>query len=259
MKKILLAAVSAALCMYSAGAWSQDAAADGPRWIPVDTYTCDFRSGKTMAELDAVIEEWNKWMDAQGVGDYFAAVVTPQYYGERLFEVGWLGAWKDGNAMGAGTDSYLTKGAAIGMKFDAVVDCSSHTNFVSTMIKPPVSDDEEGDNKFVLDFTNCSIRDGQDFEAVMGGLQAWAEHQSANGFQNSTYMMFPIFGEKNDDYAFKIVEGHDDYTAFGADYERMSNGGHWMKQEELLAGLVKCDSPRVYDARTVREFADDEE
>ena len=259
MKKTLLTAVSAVLMTCFSVAWSQDQAAEGPRWLPVETFTCHFKDGKTMADLDMVNKEWNKWMDAEGMGNYFAALLTPQYFGEYLFDVGWLGVWKDGNVMGAGTDLWLTKGTAVGAKFDAILDCTSHTNFASTMIKAPVSDDEDGDNKFVLDFTNCSIRDGQNFEAVMAAVNAWAEHQTANGFQNSTYMMFPIFGESGGDYAFKLVEGHDDYTAFGADYERMGNGGHWKKQQELQAAVLDCDIPRVYDARVVREFADDDE
>jgi hypothetical protein len=259
MKKILLAAMSAVLMTCSGIAWTQENAAAGPRWLPVETFTCNFKDGKTMADLIAVNKEWNKWMDAQGADDYFAAMVTPQYFGERLFDVGWLGAWQDGNAMGAGTDLWLTKGGAIGAKYDAILDCASHTNFVSTMIKPPASEDEEGDDTFVLGFTNCSINEGQEFDAVMTAIQAWAEHQSANGFQNSTYMMFPVYGESNGDYAFKIVEGHDDYTALGADYERMGNGGHWMKQEELFSGLLKCDISRVYDARVVRDFANVDE
>jgi hypothetical protein len=259
MKKTMTAVVSTALLMCSGLAVSEEEAAAGPRWIPVETWTCDFNAGKSMADLEPVIDAWSKWADKRGFTDYFASILTPNYYGELPFDIGWLGAWKDGNAMGAGTDAWVNTGGKVSAMFAEVITCDSHSNFVSTMIKPPVSENEEGDKTFVLDFTNCTIRDGQDFEAAMAGLTAWAGHQGANGFQNSTYMMFPVFGETNDDYSFKIVEGHDNHTTFGADYELMSNGGHWQKQEELLSGALKCDSPRVYDARVIREMADDEE
>ena len=157
--------------------------------------------------------------------------------------------------MGAGTDMWVNAGGEIGAKFAAVMDCKSHTNFISAMLKPPASEDAE---KYVLDFTNCTISEGQTFESVMAGLSAWAAHQTDSGFQNSTYMMFPVFGESNNDYAFKLVEGHDNHTALGADYELMGNAGHWMKQRELLSGLIDCDIPRVYDARTIRQWADDD-
>lgn len=109
-------------------------------------------------------------------------------------------------------------GIWVGAKFFEVIDCSSHTSFASTVIKPPTGEAEQDDTSFVLDFASYSINDGQTFEAVMSGLGAWAAHESENGLQNHTYMMFPIFGEADDDYAFKLVNGHNNHTTLGADW-----------------------------------------
>lgn len=258
MKKILTTMFSVFLTtsLISGIALAQNQDGEGPKWVPVETWTCDYNDGKGPADLDAVIDDFNDFLDDKGVTTYFAATVTPQYFGERLFDVGWLGAWKDGNAFGSSTDMWKAEGGEMATKIFDVLNCSSHTNFASTNIKPPKDDDDENDNTFVLVFTNCSVAEGRNFDEVMAGINAWAEHQTANGFQNSTYMMFPIFGESDDDYDFKLVHGHDDYSAFGAVYELMGNGGHWMKEVEIFEGLIDCDIARVYDARMVREMQD---
>ena len=256
MRKILFAALSAAL--LSTAGIATAAENEGRRFVPVETFTCNFQDGKSMADLEPVIDAWNKWADDKGFSDYFAAVVTPHYFGEYPFDIGWLGAWKDGNAMGAGEDAWINEGGEVSAMFFDVIDCDSHTNFASTLVKPP-QDPEEGDTTFVLEFSNCSVKDGKTYDEVMAGMDAWAEYQSENGFTNSTYAMFPVFGESNNDYDMKRVQGHDDHTAAGADYERMGNGGHWRKQREILGELVDCDISRVYNAREVRAWEDDEE
>lgn len=258
MKKIVLAAASAGMLLCMSVVIADDHEEAGQRWVPVETWTCNFNEGKTMADLEPVIDAWNEWADEQGFEDYFAAVVTPNYFGEYLFDVGWIGAWRDANAMGADTDAWVYEGRDVSAMFFEVIECSSHTNFASTLIKPP-QEAEEGDNTFVLDFSNCTIAEGKSYDEVMAGMEAWAKHQGENGFTNSTYMMFPVFGETNNDYSFKRVVGHDNHAALGADYERMGNGGHWMKEQEILGELVDCDISRLYDARQVRNWADDEE
>lgn len=259
MKTRLFAALGAALLTCSGTIWAQDAESPNPTWIPVETYACNFNEGKTMADLAPVIDEWNAWMDDEGVTDYFASLVTPSYYGERKMDVGWLGAWSSGNAMGSLTDMWVTEGGELGAKFAAVLDCGAHTNYASTIMKPPTGEPEEGDTRIVLTFANCTVRDGQDFDGVMAGMGAWVEYQVENGFQNASYMMFPIYGEANDDYSFKMVNAHDDHAALGADWELFGNGGHWVAEQEMLANLFSCDSPRVYDARVLRDMEMEED
>ncbi len=42
----------------SAGALlAQDEAMEGPNWVPVEGWTCDYNKGKSRADLDAVIAE----------------------------------------------------------------------------------------------------------------------------------------------------------------------------------------------------------
>ena len=260
MKRVIVTLASTLLYVGTSSAIAESHAEQqgGPKWVPVETWTCDFRDGQTLEDLQGVTAEWNELMDDEGVDYYFAALVLPNYFGEFMFDVGWLGAWKDGNMMGAGVDMWLAKGGEVGDKFNEVCNWKSHTNFASTNIKSP-GDDEEDDKTFVLSFSNCSAKEGKKFDDVMAGMNAWAEYATEHGFQNSIWMMFPVYGESDSDYNFKLLEGHDDHAAFGADYELMGNGGHWRKNSEMLNDLIDCDIARVYDGMTVRDWADEDD
>lgn len=253
MKRIAAMAATAVLLAVSAAHAQDDT--DGPSFVPVETYTCNYNEGKGPADLDAALENWNEYMDGEGVGNYFGALVTPMFHGEATFAVGWIGAWPDGNQMGEGTDVWLEKGGEAGAGILSAITCDSHSLFATTRIRAGDGENDD-DDSFVMSFSNCSARDGVDLEKVMEAQAQWAQYQTENGFSNGTWMMFPVFGESNNDYDFKSVEAHNNYTALGADFQKMAEG-HWMKSSELFDPLLKCDIARVYNARVVREMDDE--
>ena len=75
----------------------------------MEAFTRNYRAGKGLADLDKVMENWNEWMDDNGAGNYFAMTLTPHYYGENTFDIGWLASWPSGEAMGRGTDLWMSK------------------------------------------------------------------------------------------------------------------------------------------------------
>ena len=252
MRRMPIVFVPACLLLLGGAgtASAQDEPAAGPPAHPVETYTCKYKEGKSRADLNKVIAEWNAWMDKQGAKDYFAVVITPFYSGDFEFDVGWLGVWPDGNAMGKGHDLWVSKGGDVAAKFSTVVNCNSHSNFVSLNVKEPPKIDPSDDDA-VVTFSNCSIKDGKSFDDLMAAQQAWNTYADANGFTGGAWVMFPLFGETDNDYDFKYVESSPDFTTFGADYQRMSDGA-WQKGEELFGPVVKCDHGRVYTAHVVR-------
>lgn len=260
MRKIITAGVSAlAFLFLGAGAvLAQDDEAEEPNLVPVETFACDFNDAQGPADLQKVIGEWNGWMDDRATHDYFAATLTPYYFGELVFDIAWLGAWIDGDAMGAGTDNWLEFGGELGAKFAKVLTCSSHTNFVSMRVKKGVPNDDESDKSFVITFENCSMEDDKTFDDYLAAQNEWNAYQDEHGFVGSAYAMFPIFGETDDSYDFKAVSTVDDHTAFGHNYKLMSEG-HWRKSAELFDDLLDCDSGRVYNAKVVREIPSDED
>jgi hypothetical protein len=258
MKKILTAATSALMFLFvGSGAIAQDEETEYPSATPVEAFACSYRDGKGPDDLKAVVAEWNDWMDEQGATDYFAAVITPMFYGEWSFDLGWLGAWSDGNAMGAGLQNWITNGSEMGGKFYDVMECNSHTMFATMQVKEPTENDDEDDNKFVLAFSNCSINEGRTFEEYMAAQKEWNAYAGEHGFDNGGWVMWPIWGENVEaDYDFKFLSSAPDYNTLGANYQLMADG-HWQKSQEIFEGLLDCDSARIYSATVVREMVDD--
>jgi len=253
MKKILTAALSATMFLFvaSGAAIAQDEEADEMRAVPVETWACNYREGKGPGDLDSAIGAWNEWMDSNEVGDYFAATITPQFYGELPFDVAWLGAWTDGNAMGRGTDQWVYESGDLPGKFFEVIDCSSHTNFVSMQVREQADTGAEPDDHFVLNFSNCSFKeDGGGFDALMAAQGEWNAYSDEHGFVSSAWVWWPIAGESDNDYDFKYVVGTPDHTTSGANWQLYADG-HWQKSEEIYDGILDCDISRVYDG-TVR-------
>ena len=70
------------------------------KFVPTELYACKYNEGQGSDDLDAVVGKWNAYMDESEADAYLAWTLTPQYFtDEQDFDVLWLGAWKDGNAM----------------------------------------------------------------------------------------------------------------------------------------------------------------
>jgi len=259
MKKIVTAATSVTVVLFAGTAVAQEEQ-EAPElsFTPIETYICNFNEGKGPADLSEVIKEWNEWMDAEGQTDYFAVTLWPSFYGERLFDVGWLGVWPDGNVMGAGTDHWLTSGQEIGAGFYEVLDCTSHTQFASTQVKEPPESDMEAGDMFVLAFSNCSMEEEKTFADYLAAQEEWNAYADQNGFAGGSWALFPVWGENVDaDYDFKAVSSSPNYTTLGADWQRYAEGAY-ETSNDIFEGLLDCDSTRIYTTRVERLMADDD-
>ena len=259
MKKILTAATSAMMFLFvGSNAIAQDEEADEIKVRPVETFACNYVDGKGPDDLQPVIDAWNEWMDENDVGDYFAATITPQFYGEWPFDVAWIGAWVDGHAMGRETDSWVLDSGDLPAQFGEVIECASHTNFGSIQVKEQVDTGAEPDDHFVLNFSNCSLKDGGGgFDAMMAAQNEWNAYADEHGFVSAAWIWFPFAGESNQDYDFKYVVGMPDHTAAGGNWQLFAEG-HWRKSEELFTDILECDISRVYDGTVVRRMADND-
>ena len=255
MKKVLLILTSVLLSVGSVYADSHEM--EKTSFTPVETFTCDYNDGKGPADLDKVIKSWNDMMDKAGQDDYFAALITPVYFGEHMFDVGWLGAWRNGNAMGSGTDWWLSNGGKVADGFADVLTCKSHTNFASQNIRKAPPNDDESDMDFVLSFRNCSMKEGKEYSEFTAAHKEWSAYADEHGIAEANWVFWPVSGEANNDYDFKFLTGSDDHTAAGANWQLYSEG-HFMKSNELMEDLIDCDISRVYSGRTIRVMADEE-
>ncbi|MDJ0812643.1 MAG: hypothetical protein QNJ23_02875, partial [Woeseiaceae bacterium] len=232
MKVVRITAASAALMLLVG---SGSVIADGheeysdDNIIPVEIFACSFEEGMGPDDLNAVTAKWNEWMDDEEVTTYFAAHLYPAFSTELPFDVGWIGGWSDGNAMGSGTDMWMGEGGELGAEFDAVLDCPSHVLFATMNMREPKDSDDDDDDNFVLMFSNCSMNEGTSFEDVEAAQKKWNAHADEHGFIGGSWVMWPVWGESADaDYDFKFVGSTPNYTALGGNFQMMAEG-HWRK------------------------------
>ena len=80
MKKLVLAAASAALAML--GATSAIAQDEAPAFelpskvVPVEIWACNYRDGQGPGDLDAVVAGWSEYMDDNDIDNYAAWTLT---------------------------------------------------------------------------------------------------------------------------------------------------------------------------------------
>ena len=254
-KTLLLTLTSACFVVVgSPAAFAQDED-EGQSYPPLETFTCNYIDGKGPADLEAVIDQWTAYMDENDADQYFAMTVTPQMYGGEAFDVGWLGAAPTGELMGAGRDDYRANGGEVAAGFASVLDCSSHSQFATMLVKKPP--ERETPNKLVLSFSDCSLEEGTEWDDLFAGMDAWAAYQTENGYSNGTWVLFPAYGSGEEDFDFKLVNGYDSHAGMGRDFDLYGTGGGFMKRGEIMGDMLDCDVSRVYDG-IVRRLINEE-
>lgn len=214
---------------------------------PVEMFTCNYNGNSDRADLDRVISKYNKWADKNDQA-YTAWTITPNYVNADIsMDVGWLGAWPDGNAMGAALDTWAEKG--LQADFDKVITCDSHIGASSINIKPPASEAPGGG---VVSFSSCSFGEDSNPEKLMGAHRAMAKFMGGKGSSAGVWLFFPNWGAGEMDFDYYRVIAHDNYTEAGKSAEIYNNGGGWQKAMEVFEGITSCDGPRVYSADLVR-------
>lgn len=222
-----------------------------PSFAAIDAYQCNYQDGKTRADLDKVTAKWNKWMDSNKGAPYSAWIMTPVLSSTNMpIDVVWLGAWQNGNDMGKGMQAWAMNNNGLAAEFDAVIDCIEHSNAASVNIRPPV-EGWPGETGLAA-FTNCTVAEGKTVQDAMAAHRAWAKYLDGINSTEGMWAFFPGFGNNNPAWDYKIVSSYPDFMAFGADWEAYTNGQGWQQAQQIMAGVVSCDSPRLYFSTTVR-------
>lgn len=254
MKKKLLAmfaAIPLLFCGWLAAVAQEEEEEKSPYVVPVDTFTCSYNEGKNRDDLDKVVADWNAHLDEQGADTYGAYIMTPNYYGEDTFEVGWLGFWTSQEAMGAGIDDYRKNSGDMDARFASVLTCNSHEHWAVVQLKAP----PEGGppDNLVLMFSNCTRGEGVEYDALFDAIEKTTTYWTEQGSKSGQWAMWPVFGGGGEPgWDFKWVTSFPNYTEFGKAYQHSANGGGRQKTNEIMGDLLNCDASRVYDATTVR-------
>ena len=247
-----LAALSAAACLFASQATLAQVSEESMgKVIPVELYTCSFHEGKGQNDLNAVIAQWNTFMDEHNVTDYAAWQLTPYYYGTgQDFDLIWMGASKDGNAMGNGTQLWITEGGEVAAAFNDVMHCDQHVGLASAMYQSPPDNATPGSS--VMTMSDCTMNEGTRYSDVQSAEIKWAAFRKENGSQAGMWHWMPNFGGGDQDYDYKIVYAYPDFTELGSDWEMIANGGGRDVSNDLFGELDECDDERVYIATSVR-------
>lgn len=238
--------VAASACLLAGGAVFGQVTAEGMgKVLPVHLYICSYKDGQGPAELDQVITRWSKYADDTGLEGYAAWTLTPYHFGpEQDFDVIWMGAYTDGNAMGKGTDTWLATGDEMRAAFDEVVDCNAHVAFASAMYKPPA--DGGTPESGLLTMMDCELNEGREYDEIRAAEVKWADYLTSAGSKAGYWHWFPMYGGGDAEFDYKVVFAYPNFAAIGADFERYANGGGREMSEETFGDIDECDDPRVY-------------
>lgn len=255
MNKLLLTLVTGGFVIAS-GLSTAIAQDDDDGAAAVEIYTCSYADGMGPADLDKVSAKWNKWADDQGMTDYSAWTLTPFYFSpEQDFDYLWMGVTATGEGMGSAQDAWLAKGGTIGDEFQSVSPCDSHSMVAALQFKAPPERDDP--SRVIIDFTDCTIGEGKHFSTdVAPALKAWGEFRAGHGSTAGMWAFFPVYGGGGEEFDFKFVVSHGNYSEQGADFDNYDPA----KAREIFPdGLLECDSSRSYIATNRRMAEDDDE
>lgn len=232
-----------------------DSHASGPGINTVHARTCNFNDRQDMGDLQRVIDAWNAWADEQGVTDYFALTMTPNFHGPETFDVGWMGVSQSGESLGAALDMWEAEGGDLAERFAEVVTCDSHSMFASVPAKAPMN--AEPPDNVVIAFSDCNLKKGTANAQFWEAMSAWTEHMTESGYPQGVWVWYPVFGAGGAKFDFKIVQGFPDYAAVGKSFDLYNKGQDWVTEENLMQPRVKCDDARVYDGKVQRRPVSD--
>lgn len=219
--------------------------------IPVHLYACNYNDRQDAGDLDDVVARWNSWMDERNNDDYAAWTLTPYHFGpEQDFDVIWMGAYKDGNAMGAGVDQWFAEGGDVNDGFEEVLTCNVHLGLASAMYKAPPNDETPG--SAIITMMDCKLNEGHRYSDIQAAEVAWANHMTSSGSTAGTFHWSPTYGGGDAEYDYKVVNAYANYTELGADWERFANGGGRDVSAGVFGNIDDCDDARVYVARVRR-------
>jgi hypothetical protein len=243
--------VTAVIAVYGVSVgWAPSALAveQTPKAAPVDFQACNFREGKSMADLDKVSAKFRRYANKNDFA-YSAWTLTPQYHNAAGFDVGWLGAWPDSEAYGVSLEKWKTSSNGLAAEFNDVMDCSGrHELALSLPINAPEATPMDG----VLLIYQCTLQDGKSLDEAYAAHLKWGTTKKGMGFLDNSWMFQPAIGAGDIDFDYYHTVVFYRYSDLGAAMEVYANGGGMQKRDKILGDTSSCETPVIFDALSVR-------
>ena len=248
---IAMCSAIAGLLLASAPGLAQVSADGMGKVVPVELYACKFNEGKSESDLEEVIERWNKFEDDSDTDNYSAWLLTPFFYTtEQDFDIIWLGAFRDGNAMGAGLQNWISNGQELGAAFEEIIDCGAHVAYSSAMYKAPPGGNAPASGFITM--MDCELNEGHRYVDIKHAELKWVDYLTKSGSKAAYYHWMPMFGGGDAEFDYKVVFAYPDFQAIGSDVERFANQGGREESREVFGDIDECDDARVYITRNIR-------
>ena len=245
--RVALAAVMT-LCAVVAG-WSQSVlAATDTKARPVEFYACNFREGKTRADLDKVTAKFREYANKNDTG-YSAWTLTPEYATDAGYDIGWMGSWPDGVAFGVSQEKWHSIGRGLAAEFDQVLDCSQrHVMAMSRPINAATATPEDG----ILLLYACKLNQGKTLKDAYAAHLQFGQWMKANGSLSVSWMFTPAAGMGDSDVDYYHAAAFYRYSDMGDTMEMYVNRGGAENRAKNIDPVASCQTPTVYDALSVR-------
>lgn len=249
MKTFIRTAIAAMLTLTAgmSGALAQE---NRPGWYPLEMWACSFKDRKDQDDIDAVY----KMISKESSAPYGAWQMNPYMVGNRTenFDFIYIGAWSNGNVMGADIANLFSGQYASSAAWDQVVDCMA-SMYTGINIKP--NPDEEDDHYFIS-VSDCNAEDGVSNGQAVNGIRRYGDYLEENGQSVGMHVWFPVHGGGDADFDFKLLYVYGGPEAWGDAWQWRVNNRANQARRDYMDGVVSCDESRLYSTRTLMNTMD---
>ena len=249
MKKLLLSTVAAIMVPFvGVGIATAQDEEGPPNFVPVELNVCSYEDRKDQDDFDDALKMMTDWMEENDSEPYAAFRLFPAYAGDQEFDFVYFGGWPNGSAMGRDLRDYWATAEDAQEAWDEAVDCNSSEMFASINLKSPES---AADDDFMLSVSDCNVAEGRRSDDALDAIREWGAYRDVNGSPGGTWAWFPIYGDGNADFDFKLLNSHAGPEGFGNFWQWIVDRAAYDVQGGLLEGLLDCDVARMYVGETI--------
>jgi hypothetical protein len=208
----------------------------------VESYACDFKSGKDIDDLNSAVKYWQGQVDKIGSTDldgYFAVTAMP-LMGRAEADFYWFGVNPNLNQMVRAQTAYTnsTEGQSADKRFIAMSRCKMNAYFLEPIYSgyEAEADDDDG----VLEIFGCTLKEGQDMSDVQEAEETWQKQAAGMGFKVAVYRWdnFKTISQ----YDLVYLEVNDDLESFGANTTTWLTTDSARSADAAFASVMTCDS-----------------
>lgn len=186
-------------------------------------------------------------------GGYAAWQLNPYMTGNlgQNMDFIYLGAWADNSTMGADLEDAWQNHPDIDEAWNETVDCQG-LMFASLRIQAN-PEGGDGSGNFMLSVTDCNTGHGIGNSQAVAAIRKFNDYRVANGLTLGTFVWFPVHGNGDADFDFKIATAYAGPRAWGDAGQWFVDNAAYRTRSAIGDGILECDVARMYVGRTLMD------